>query len=406
MANKSNKKSGRESEKRKKKRAPNGSVSTQELKGRRRLKYTVKGETFYMTLPPKGVLSKYKEKKVIRIIELDVRFGRHDNSQKKYLDAILQSELYEDDTAPVGYFNLENELVEWCGRAGRDIGKSFYRAARMMLRRWGKAVTIESIPQRLATEKYGAKTYNDRKGLLNKLCESLRNNGRIKMNPILDMPRARKTHGKIPRHQALSDQEVSLVLEAVRTDQFRNPQSIKYSHNHYYPFLLFITHTGARPAEAIGLQVKKVNFNTRTIVIDQALARSLTSTHPKARKMKSTKMDDRRDLFYEPGSELERVLVEQCKSKTPDDLVFQSPTGLSINERSVNRIVLAPVFSGLGIERRVLYAFRHSFITRCIRLGFDIKTIQAMSGHRDASVLLNVYAEVNQRQVALPSLMK
>ena len=44
-----------------------------------------------------------------------------------------------------------------------------------------------------------------------------------------------------------------------------------------------------------------------------------------------------------------------------------------------------------GIERINYHALRHTFATRCIEAGVDVKTLSELLGHTDASITLNTY---------------
>ena len=52
------------------------------------------------------------------------------------------------------------------------------------------------------------------------------------------------------------------------------------------------------------------------------------------------------------------------------------------------------------IDRCTPHVFRHTFCTRCIAAGMDIKTVQYLMGHSDASTTLNVYTDAMQDNVA------
>lgn len=49
--------------------------------------------------------------------------------------------------------------------------------------------------------------------------------------------------------------------------------------------------------------------------------------------------------------------------------------------------------SDTKIGRCTPHVLRHTFCTRCIAAGMDIKTVQYLMGHSDTSTTLNVYAD-------------
>ncbi|PWT73726.1 MAG: hypothetical protein C5B59_12685 [Bacteroidetes bacterium] len=399
-----------------KQKAAPGSVTIQELKDTRRFKYSCQGVYYYITLPKKGSLSPSTENQVAKTIELDMLQGSLDTTRKRYQQMLLIGDRLPSMTltsTEICIMDLGAELRNYFALTGRDMTKPFYLGASQMVDRWGGNVSIASIPQRLMQEDYRPRTFNDRKGILKRFCDWLVDQKKIHSNPLTYVPSKKKTRSKTPAHQAMTDQEINSILEAIRTDRFMSKFATRGKHSDYYPIFLFLAMTGARPAEAIGLQVKKVDFARRFVLVDQALARTITidpmtgkrisGSHAKARKYKGTKMEDRRELTFVEGSPLEQMLVDQCKNKNGDELVFKSPSRASCDEKKMNKVLTA-VMKELGIQRRVLYAFRHSFVCRCMHSGMNIKMIQSLSGHRDASVLLNTYPEVSQVQVSLPGL--
>ena len=44
-----------------------------------------------------------------------------------------------------------------------------------------------------------------------------------------------------------------------------------------------------------------------------------------------------------------------------------------------------------GIEKINFHALRHSFATKCVELGFDIKSLSEILGHSNVNITLNFY---------------
>ena len=197
---------------------------------------------------------------------------------------------------------------------------------------WGDVSDTDHIPRLLNSMNYKPSTFNSRKTVLNAFCEWLVRKKQIEYNPLQDT-KSRKRSSKLTTRKRLSDEEINLVLEAIKNDQFLPKHSFRFQHSHYYPFFKFMAITGVRPAEAIGLLVKKIDFANKVVTIDQALARTRMGTSAKNRIMKSTKMEDSRELPFHENPDLENLLLQQCEGRDKNDLVFPSPTGLSCDEQ-------------------------------------------------------------------------
>jgi hypothetical protein len=110
---------------------------------------------------------------------------------------------------------LHEELKKYYIATGRDINKDFYNAAHVMVKNWGDMVGVEQIPEKLMKMKYASKTFNNRKGILNAFCEWLVRAGKIKFNPVYDVPSRKKSGSKLDTRKRLSDAEMTLILDTI-----------------------------------------------------------------------------------------------------------------------------------------------------------------------------------------------
>lgn len=69
--------------------------------------------------------------------------------------------------------------------------------------------------------------------------------------------------------------------------------------------------------------------------------------------------------------DLKAILAPLVNGKSSDDLVFSSVSGLPIDDRMFQRRVFSVVLKGLNLPHRVLYAFRHTFGSRCIEADLN-----------------------------------
>jgi site-specific recombinase XerD len=54
--------------------------------------------------------------------------------------------------------------------------------------------------------------------------------------------------------------------------------------------------------------------------------------------------------------------------------------------------VFKRLLKATGIEDTNFHALRHTFATRAVEMGMDIKTLSELLGHADVSTTLNKYA--------------
>lgn len=91
-------------------------------------------------------------------------------------------------------------------------------------------------------------------------------------------------------------------------------------------------------------------------------------------------------------------LAKQCEGKKRDDLVFTAPKGgvLRLNswrDRTWNPAVETLTDADDDFPRVTPHDLRHTAASLSVSAGANIKALQAMLGHEDATETLNTYAE-------------
>ena len=64
------------------------------------------------------------------------------------------------------------------------------------------------------------------------------------------------------------------------------------------------------------------------------------------------------------------------------------------------------ILAGAGVDDRKFHAIRHTFATRALEVGVDIKTLSEILGHSNVSITLNIYAHslMEQKKIAIDKL--
>lgn len=70
--------------------------------------------------------------------------------------------------------------------------------------------------------------------------------------------------------------------------------------------------------------------------------------------------------------------------------------------------VYKKVLQEAGVKNRKFHAIRHTFATRALELGVDIKTLSEILGHSNVSITLNIYAHslMEQKKIAIDKFNK
>lgn len=250
-----------------------------------------------------------------------------------------------------------------------------------------------------------ARTFNDRLSYLKTFGDWLVRQKLLDLNPYASIKPRTKSLKDIQaqeKRKPFSLDEIRSILEAFKTDQFC-PKSSPWKHSYYAAYVEFLLSTGVRPSEAIGLQVKHLDFSQRSITIESVLARGIGGkTASRSRVRKSTKTGNVR--FLPMNDSLYQMLLIQCKDKSPEALVFTSPKGNAIDDQNFLKRIWKPILESLEIPYRVPYACRHTVASHAlVQSSGDFFGVAQLLGHSNPQMLIKNYGH-SIRSLKLPDL--
>ncbi|WP_026768519.1 tyrosine-type recombinase/integrase [Asinibacterium sp. OR53] len=362
-----------------------GVVSVANADGRIRLRWRYQAHRYSLSLYKYSKQNLLQAKKTALQIEQDMLNEQFDYSLNKYRGV--------QDISPRTEKTITEFFEEWTTVYRQmDCEKNVhYNAMRNTMKRWGQ-FNEKTALLKLNQETFGARTYNERLTMLKSFAGWLVKAQIWSHNPFADVNRKKVKKAKNPTRKPFTEEEISKILNAIRYDTF-SPKSSRYKHSHYYPFVYFIFKTGVRNAEAIGLRVGSVNVVNKTIAIKEVMARSLVSTSSAQRIRKETK--NGKERYLPLTADLHFILHPLIVGRDKDALVFESPTGLAIDDHNFQRRIFKNVLAKLGIEERVLYACRHTFGSRCIDAGITPVMTAFLMGNNPETALRNYTHQLN-----------
>lgn len=218
--------------------------------------------------------------------------------------------------------------------------------------------------------------------------------GLIDKNPYDDLTIPKPVKAPI---ECFEPEEVKAILEAFCSNRF-NDKNSPYQHSYYFKLVSFLALVGCRPSEAYALTWNDIKFKGGRYYIkfNKAYVKGVLKP-PKTREIR----------LFPMNNQLQELIESIPKRKTKQGLIFPAVEGGYVTQENFRNNNWKPVIKGLVKEGKVEkylkpYALRHSFITRTIREGVDIKTVATLSGNSVKTIIDNYLA--SRRDFNLPEL--
>lgn len=229
-------------------------------------------------------------------------------------------------------------------------------------------------------------------GVIKGICDTAVKDHRISRSPADDIILPRREGRRLHRYLTV-DQLLAVADEAGHA--IIQPDSKR-------AIVLLLGFCGLRWGEMCGLKVEDIDFARQRIHVRRNVTRiggEWVETTPKSHEMRDVPMP----------RIVGDALLQATKDKQDGDFVFRTPDGKPPRNQSA---------SGKGVEKRGAHAYRANrtwFVSACLRAGVEplpphdlrhtaasiavhaganVKALQRMLGHRQASMTLDVYADL------------
>lgn len=154
--------------------------------------------------------------------------------------------------------------------------------------------------------------------------------------------------------------------------------------------ILLSLYSGLRIGEICALKWEDVHFPDRYIYVHQAMQRiQLVGSIGKKTEVRIMEPKSECSIRHIPIPDKMLVLLEDEKGED-DAFVLTGKKDHFIEPRCLENYFKVAV-EACGLEDVNYHALRHTFATRCVELGFDIKSLSEILGHSNVNITLNRY---------------
>ena len=171
--------------------------------------------------------------------------------------------------------------------------------------------------------------------------------------------------------------------------------------------ILLCFYTGIRLGEVCGLKWEDIDFEAGTMVIKRTVSRIKNFDETKKKTMLFIgKPKSNNSVRKIPLPDFLLKMAHEFKMENSvEDHFILTNTELPMDPRKYQKM-FQKLLIHARVKKRKFHAIRHTFATRALELGVDIKTLSEILGHASVSVTLNIYAHslYEQKKAAIGKL--
>ena len=189
----------------------------------------------------------------------------------------------------------------------------------------------------------------------------------------------------------LNNQQIRKVQALEKQEQAKLENYILENNKIYYFGILLSLYTGLRLGEVLALKWQNIDIKNKLIYIDKSVG-SISQNHKTLTIESSPKTQSsiREIPISKKLLDLLKVLRQHCST----DYVIVSHNNKQIKPRAYQKS-FENLLKKFHIKHYGFHALRHTFATRLLENGVDIKTISELLGHSSPTITLNRYVHTN-----------
>ena len=153
--------------------------------------------------------------------------------------------------------------------------------------------------------------------------------------------------------------------------------------------VLISLYTGLRIGEVCALKWSDIDFEKKYIKVNHTLQRVYVNKretkvlYDRPKTKKSIRKIPMAKVLYEKLKEISKNYDNEAFVLTGSTKRYYEPLGY--------RYIYRRILEKCDIEYKRYHQLRHTFATRCIKVGMDVKSLSEVLGHANVSITLNIY---------------
>ncbi len=187
-------------------------------------------------------------------------------------------------------------------------------------------------------------------------------------------------------------------VDALTKEEQRKLQDYILGKRRYYCYgIILDLYTGLRLGELLALKWSDIDLKNRIISVKRSVCRVAVGNGKTEVIIDTPKTETScREIPINP---LVIGILKELKKyqKNRSEYVISRPNGKRIENRSYQES-LERLLKRLGIKHYGFHSLRHTFATRVLEIGVDIKTLSELLGHANPTITLNTYVHSNMGQ--------
>ena len=194
-------------------------------------------------------------------------------------------------------------------------------------------------------------------------------------------------------------------------EQKRLETAAKHSDDINFIAVTLDLYTGLRIGEICGLMWDDVDFERKLLHVRRTVQRIKNTNEDSCKKTKTitTCLDLKSDTSHRiiPLPELLLSILAKYRKKSSSNSYVLSNYGRLIEPRCI-QYRFKKLLIKASINDANFHILRHTFATRALEKGFDLKTLSEILGHSSAAITLKTYAHAmyEQKRCCMESLME